>query len=320
MPVDLYLPHGMAQSPVLYVSYGRLWLMGIDVHALQLLRWASLKSNGLGKVATIGRQGVNVPARELTKHVSLPPDYQYPRYCEDLLVKVFGAERVDSFDNSDFEGCTFVADFNKPLASPCQYTTVIDFGCVEHIYNVPQAMRNISLLCADGGQILHCLPANNFCGHGFWQFSPELFFSLYSKQNGYSETQVFVVNIADETVWYEVIAPRNGKRVAMWSDTPLYVLCRTVQRGDFSHENVQQSDYVFMWNKDTEGAVSTNAQTLHSSLTAALKRNKFARLIYRKLAVLLGLKDDGLRRNPSLIKRHVSDLILNLPPRASQRR
>ena len=37
-----------------------------------------------------------------------------------------------------------------------------------------------------GGMIIHALPANNFCGHGFWQFSPELFYELYSPENGRS--------------------------------------------------------------------------------------------------------------------------------------
>jgi hypothetical protein len=283
--------------------------MGIDVHVLHTLRWASFKSNGFGEVATIGRQMVHVPSGELEKHVPLPADYSYPPYCEELLATTtFGAKRVDSFDYSDFEGCTFVADFNKPFAPPRQYATVIVAGCVEHIYNVPQALRNISLLCADGGQILHFLPANNLCGHGFWQFSPELFFSLYSKENGYSETQVFIVDADDETAWYEVVAPHRGKRVCLWSDTPLFVFCRTVKRGDFRHDDVQQSDYVFLWNKDNRNAVSHEAPVLGARLKAALKRNNFARFIHRKLAVLLGLKGNALRRHSSLIKRNISDL------------
>jgi hypothetical protein len=284
--------------------------MGIDIHALQLLRWASSKSNGLGEVATIGRQEIKIPAQELGKIISLPANYQYPQYCEDLLAKAFGAECVDSFDNSDFERCTYVADLNKPFPPPRQYDTIVDAGCLEHIYNAPEALRNISLLCATGGQILHCLPANNYCGHGFWQFSPELFFSLYSRENGYSETQVFVVSMDDQSVWYEVVPPSNGKRATIWSDSALYVLCRTVKEEKFSHENVQQSDYVFLWNKNTEEAAIQPAPANPGKLKVILKRNKFVRFIYRSLAVGLGLKNDGLTaRNPSLIKRHVSELV-----------
>jgi len=283
--------------------------MGIDVHALQSLSWASRKANGLGRVATIGRQGIHVPAKDMQRLVSLPQDYQYPHYCEDLLLRAFGAERVDSFDNSDFEGCTFVADFNKQLVPPGQYETVLDSGCMEHIYNVPQGMKNISAICADGGQILHYLPSNNLCGHGFWQFSPELFFSLYSEQNGYSETQVFMVDLNDETSWYEVIPPRGGKRVMIWSDVPLYVLCRTVKRGGVSHESVQQSDYVYLWEKGTGDSSAEVAGPPRNGMRAALKRNKFARFIHRKVTVGLGLHGDGLTRNAFVIKRKISELI-----------
>src|SRR6516162_6511281 len=42
----------------------------------------------------------------------------------------------------------------------------------------------------------------NYCGHGFWQFSPELFFSLYSEKNGYSDTRIFLVSLDDWDTWY----------------------------------------------------------------------------------------------------------------------
>jgi SAM-dependent methyltransferase len=290
--------------------------MGIDVTALQLLRWASSKSHGLSVTATIGRQSVAIPANELKNQVTLPADYQYSQYCEELLISVLGAKRVDSFDYSDFEGCTYVADMNKQLSPPCQYDTIIDSGTLEHIYNVPQALQNLSLLCAPGGQILHILPANNQCGHGFWQFSPELFFSLYSTKNGYSETQVFIVDTDDETAWYEVMPPSKGHRASVWSDTSLSILCRTVKQGDFSHENVQQSDYVFAWNKDPGESIPAELLVRHSRLRETLKRGRFIRLVklvrflYLSVAVGLGLKRGSLTgRNPSLIKRRVSDLL-----------
>jgi hypothetical protein len=291
--------------------------MGIDVYALQLLRWASSKSHGLGVTATIGRQSMNVPANELKHQVTLPADYQYSQYCEELLISALGATRVDSFDNSDFEGCTYIADMNKLLSPPCQYDTIIDSGTLEHIYNMPQALQNLSLLCASGGQILHILPANNQCGHGFCQISPELFFSLYSTKTGYSETQVFIVDTDDETAWYEVMPPSKGRRATVWSDTSLYILCRTVRQGDFCHDNIQQSDYVFAWNKDTGESIPEELLVTPSKLRNSLKKTsgsvrlvKLVRYIYLSLAVCFGLKRGSLAgRNPSLIRRRVSEMI-----------
>ena len=135
---------------------------------------------------------------------------------------------------------------NYPLDKFCEYDTIIDGGSLEHIYNVPQALKNISELCSDGGQILHMLPANNECGHGFYQFSPGLP-SLYSEENGYAETKVFIAPMDDEMHWYEVIKPGNGERAMIKScksTNALYLLCRTKKISNFSHTHVQQSDYV----------------------------------------------------------------------------
>jgi len=212
--------------------------MGIDIHALNFITYASRKKR-LGKVATIGRQGLMIP-RDIT---------EFGYCCEKLLAERFGATLVDSYDYSSYEGATYVVDMNKPLIPGKEYDTVIDCGCVEHIYNAPQALRNISLLCPPGGQIVHVLPANNFCGHGFWQFSPELFFSLYSQANGYSETEIFLADLTNHHAWFDVMRPMNGKRAEVISKQPLYVLCRTVKGSDFSHENVQQFDYVHTWSQ-----------------------------------------------------------------------
>jgi hypothetical protein len=120
---------------------------------------------------------------------------------------------------------------------------------------------------------------------------------------------VFIASLDDETTWYEVVAPRDGKRVPILFDAPLYVICRTVKRGDFSHDNVQQSDYVFLWDKEAGDPALQSSHKPRTGLGAVLQRNRFARLLHRKLIVGLGLKGYSLKRNPSLIKRRISDLI-----------
>ena len=220
--------------------------MGIDNHALNFLKFARRKQ-ALGRVATIGRQEIHVPEDKLKSALNLKGNTKYGHYCEELLIEHFAATVVESFDNSDYEHATYIADMNKPLAVQNRYDTVIDFGTLEHIYNIPQALRNVSELCSAGGQILHVLPANNFCGHGFWQVSPELFFTLYSEANGYQETEVFLADLANEQFWYQVREPRDGARANVTSSTLLYALVRTRRTKVFSHDDVQQSDYVFAW-------------------------------------------------------------------------
>jgi SAM-dependent methyltransferase len=227
--------------------------MGIDIHTLNFLRNAK-KKKPFGETVTIGRQGLHASEHRVKELVGTKSTYKNQVYCEELLTEYFGATNVESIDNSDYEKATRIHNMNEPLPQNLcgKFDTVIDGGCLEHIFNVPQAFKNCSLLCKQGGQILHILPANNFCGHGFWQFSPELFFALYSTENGYEETEVFLADLFDRDKWYQVQKPTNGKRVNIKSSDALYVLVRTVlKKTNFAHINVQQSDYVYEWNRTT---------------------------------------------------------------------
>ena len=100
-----------------------------------------------------------------------------------IFTEIFKAKSVSSLDNSSYENADEIIDLNLPINKGYkEFDSVIDFGTSEHIFNVSQCLKNISSLCKINGQIIHCLPSNNSCGHGFWQFSPELFFQLYQRK------------------------------------------------------------------------------------------------------------------------------------------
>jgi hypothetical protein len=221
--------------------------MGIDFHSLRFIEFAR-KRRPLGRVLTIGRQGLDIPEEQLRGLLPLKPGYVHQRFVEEVLKDYFGALAVDAVDFSDFEGARYIHDMNKPVGAEIGgYDTIIDAGCLEHIYNVTQALANVSRMAAPGAAILHVLPAINCCGHGFWQFSPELFFSLYSEKNGYRETQVFLASLTDAKHWFEARMPGPGHRLEIHSPDPAYLLCRTRRGLAVSHDNVQQSDYLAKW-------------------------------------------------------------------------
>lgn len=220
--------------------------MGIDSHSLQLLRYAREKFGELGDTITLGRLAVLLGPKAARKWTGTTGG----AWCEPLLKEKFGATRVDSIDNSKYEGATIVADFNRPIPAQLanQYDTVLDFGCTEHIFDVAQSLKNVSALCREGGRILHCVPGNGCCGHGFYQFSPELFWSWYSQTNGYSDTEVFLADLCDTKFWYRVPPPAGGKRINVRSSNDLYVLVVTTKTGEKTR-TVQQSDYEFTWSQ-----------------------------------------------------------------------
>ncbi|MCC2654430.1 MAG: hypothetical protein K0Q60_4596, partial [Microvirga sp.] len=256
---------------------GRL-KVGIDFHALKFLQFA-VAHQTLGDVATIGRLRLYVSKVHLGKILRLESAAQYTGFCEPLLYDHFKAQL----------GATYLTDMNHPIKHDRQYDTVLDYGTLEHIYNIPQAMKNLSSLCREGGQILHVSPANNHCGHGFYQLSPELFFSIYSRANGYADTKIFLADTDDQRHWYVVKEPSHGKRVTVASRCPLYVLVRTCRSGPFAHDQVQQSDYLHVWTAKPEARSSGLRQWVEGSermYSAAfhLKRklNRMGRLRFGK--------------------------------------
>jgi len=223
--------------------------MGIGLQELQFLANTSEHGN-FERVLTIGRQGLHVHPQNVDRLLNVTGSKE-SKYCEDLFKEYFGATSVDSVDYSNYEGANIIHDMNTPLPYGMEeYDTIIDFGTLEHVYNINQAFTNLSELCAVGGQILHSLPANNNCGHGFWQFSPELFFALYSEKNGYKDTQVFIGDTADLNWTFELDPLTDDERHDIKHHNPVYTMVRTVlATKDFSHKDTYQTDYKYQWNK-----------------------------------------------------------------------
>ena len=92
------------------------------------------------------------------------------------------------------------------------------------------------------GMILHVSPTNNFCGHGFYQFSPEFFNTVYSLNKSYKNTEIFLSNTYDSKNWYK-LKEFNNKRINIQSDQETYVLCKTIIVNKNISNQLQQSDY-----------------------------------------------------------------------------
>ena len=102
------------------------------------------------------------------------------------IFKAIGFKNVYSLDVSAYEGADFVLDLNKPLPEKFnkKFDFIYDGGTLEHVFDFPQALKNLHAMLNVGGFILHENPANNFVDHGFYQFSPSVYFDYY-KQNHY---------------------------------------------------------------------------------------------------------------------------------------
>jgi hypothetical protein len=227
--------------------------MGVDITTLRAINFARRTAAiNFDRTVMLGRQEIFFTKEDfdfVKRRAKLGLDYDdsigIGQFAESLFKK-FGAIYVDSIDASDYEGASIIADFNEPLRSELRdkFTCFVDFGSIEHIFNIPQAISNISELLVEGGTVLIKTQANGYAGHGFYQISPELFYSAFSEENGFVDTAVFLVDLQDIARWYLVHDPRSlKKRNTIPEHRTYYVFCISTKRVTPTMLRVQQSDY-----------------------------------------------------------------------------
>lgn len=156
-----------------------------------------------GRALQLGRQAVFfnreelVQAAELCDFVLQPADqlplipFQFGPEKQALsdieFFKRLGFDTVDSLDFNDLEENNIIFDLNSEETPPElteSYDLILDGGTLEHIFHVPNCLKNIHRMLKTGGRVIHVSPASNFFEHGFYSFSPCFFIDYYTK-NGY---------------------------------------------------------------------------------------------------------------------------------------
>lgn len=247
---------------------------------------------------TLGRLGCLLSRRDLkrlarllpkeSKFVQMAERGEVPRYSEDLF-KAMGAMRVDAMDASDFEGATILQDLNEPLAPGLnsRFDAVVDSGTLEHVFNIPGAFKNAMDALKVGGHFFAGLPANNWCGHGFYQFSAEFFYRVFSEQNGFQMRKLFVAPAWIAGKWldgpaFEVSDPEGMKERVQIEGRGL--MSFLVQAQKVRHEVVfakwpQQSDYLAAW---ARGAAGQRRQATKPTIL------QYGGKAYRKITTRIG--------------------------------
>ncbi len=119
------------------------------------------------------------------------------------LFKMLGYEQVDTLDLFPDEHPAIIADLNIPLPRELwnSYDLVFDSGTAEHCFNVLEVLGNAVRALRIGGRVIHILPMSGFAGHGFYQFSPDLFAAFYGK-NGFDEIDIKIELRIGLKSWY----------------------------------------------------------------------------------------------------------------------
>ncbi|MBI5431127.1 MAG: hypothetical protein HY938_11830 [Nitrosomonadales bacterium] len=251
--------------------------MGIIFNNAALLIKAKQNHVCFDKVLTLGhlelylsREQIGQLASHCGKNIDVA-SFSGEKYADKFIREFFDTETTTSLDYSDYQNCDIVHDMNLPIDSAHheQFDVVIDGGTLEHIFNFPVAIENCMKMVKNGGSIFIFTMTNNHSGHGFYQFSPELFFRIFQKENGFEIRDVILeehpfpgAELSNKTKCYSVTDPAVvHRRVGLVSRTPVMMMVHAVKtetRPVFSRYPIQ-SDYLLEYDKNAANKNANNA-------------------------------------------------------------
>jgi hypothetical protein len=250
--------------------------MGLDINMALFMIDACKRGAKLGEFVMLGRQQLNVYPGKMVK-VLQKHGFPWERYREEVgesqysepFLRAIGATQPYSMDASNFEGAEFVHDLNTPVPAALRgrFDTVFDGGTLEHVFNFPVGLRNCMEMLRVGGRFFTHTCANNLCGHGFYQLSPELFYRAFSAENGFEVERVVLHRIGPYNRWYEVPDPNSIRsRIELLSFTPIQMMvqARKIAAVEPFAKAPQQSDYTVLWQEIAKGgSASANGSGKH---------------------------------------------------------
>ena len=274
--------------------------MGITYFDARLLCSARLGGASFRETLTIAHLSLNLHKHEIASlrrmystaagfsGVDPFKDYVFGQYSDEFLKSYLAISSLSILDYSEYEGATIVHDLNHPVPEHLhgRFDAVIDGGSLEHVFNFPVAIANVMKMVKTGGHVFLKSPANNLCGHGFYQFSPELMFRVFAPANGFELEQVVLLEgtypSVEETPYrraYEVTDPELVRtRVGLVSRRPVVILvhARKIADRPVFAESPLQSDYVGKWQGSTprtqrRGMLTETRSALYRLLPSRMK-------------------------------------------------
>lgn len=104
-------------------------------------------------------------------------EYNTPQdFYSQLGITTYSSIDVNSHNGS------IIADLNEEHQWDTQYDIVTNNGTSEHVFNQKALFVNMRRLCKVGGIMINSLPTSYF-DHGFYNYNPNLFFSIAKTNN-----------------------------------------------------------------------------------------------------------------------------------------
>ena len=268
--------------------------MGMVEIAVKLLMLHSTTHDfSRSHLVTIGKQGICFSVDELKawaqqlnftlNESQLNNAAEANRCLTDIeFFKSLGFRAVDSMDCSDYEGASIICNLNVDIPDELhdKFDIIYDGGSTEHMFNVPKAFENYNKMLKVGGLVIHSLPSTGCLDHGFYMFSPTLFFDYYS-QNKWEIAAFYMINIPCDSysAWeiYEYSEPGPSlEDVAFDGRWTIFFIARKQAESAY-HSNIEQHFFSILWRNRQLQAREADPALTNTQGTGLLKK------IYRML-------------------------------------
>jgi len=220
--------------------------MGLDIRTTEFLLVARQLGVQFQRTLTLGRQTVKLIPSDLKKVKAWSGIDLSKEQFADSFFSALGAITIDSMDASSYEAATIIHNLNHPIPPTLHgaFDCVIDGGTLEHIFDFPRAYGDCLKMVKVGGHLIICNMANNCMGHGFYQFSPELFYSTLNTANGFEIKKVLIYS---DDGWFEARNPsaiRDRVQAQTRGETFIFVLATKIEQVELFATPPHQSDYL----------------------------------------------------------------------------
>jgi hypothetical protein len=260
--------------------------LAYDVTGIRFLLHAADRGVNYSTAATLGHLYLFGDQADIAEALAACRGEKSPEVAEaiyrdcagyvDGVLRYLGADQVESIDASDYEGATIVHDLNEPISPELEekFSVLVDGGSLEHIFDLPVAIRNAMRMVEVGGHLILKVPVNNYAGHGFYQVSPEFFFRVLSPPFGYHVLDAVIVELYHPRArWFRVKDPLAvGHRVMFRSHsrTDICVLAERIGPVPEFKPTPMQSDYSTAWERVNSTHVQPNdADPIQVATTSA---------------------------------------------------
>jgi hypothetical protein len=256
-------------------------VMGISYLGARMMWNARQRGVCFDRLLTLGHQSLRLfPSevayfrdayqQEFNSIITSLDRHQWGDYVDEFLRDFLGATSITVLDASPYEGADTIHDMNTSVPKDWhnRYDVIIEGGSSEHIFNVPTMFANLANMLKVGGTIFVITPANNMMGHGFYQFSPELMFRVFSEVNGFALQNVLLyearypaMELTKNYTVYEVVDPdRVGQRVNLLNKKPVMMMveAKKIRDEQMFATPPFQSDYVALWSGLEQGEAASS--------------------------------------------------------------